>query len=272
MDDWDKKLSQKLGDYQYGEDPSEEQVNLFFEQMDQKETKIGFHWGLKIAASVVLLMGVFFVSYQFSETTMALLDGQRALVTLPDNSTVALNKNSTLSYNKMSWLWKRSVELEGEGFFEVEKGSAFIVNSQNGSTEVLGTSFNINTRKDRYAVKCYTGKVIVTANEQQQILTPGQAVAVTTSEVVEQYNFDAKNGASWQTGEYQFDNQNVGVVLMELSQTYSIHIQANDSIKRMKYSGYFPVDNLDLSLKLICDPLDLTFEQKGEVIIINKMR
>ncbi|MEQ8239898.1 MAG: FecR domain-containing protein [Cyclobacteriaceae bacterium] len=272
MDDWDKKLNQKLADYQYGEDPSEEQVSLFFDQMDKKNTQGSFHWSLKIAAAVALLVGVFFLSYQFSETTIALLDDQREMVILPDNSTVALNENSTLSYNKMSWLWKRSVELEGEGFFEVEKGNAFVVISQNGSTEVLGTSFNINTRKDRYAVKCYTGKVKVTANEQQQILKPGQAVAVTTSEIVEQYNFDAKNAASWQTGEYQFDNQDIGVVLMELSQTYGIHVQANDSIKKMKYSGYFPVDNLDLSLKLICDPLDLTYEQKGEEIIIRTMK
>jgi hypothetical protein len=37
----------------------------------------------------------------------------------------------------------------------------------------------------------------------------------------------------------------------------------------MKYSGYFPVENLDLSLKLICDPLDLTYEKTGETVIIS---
>lgn len=269
MDNWDEKLNQKLGNYNFGEDPSEDQVNRFFQQMDEKEKTGGVHWTMKIAASVAVLIGIFFASYQFSENKIALVDGQRKVIILPDNSTVALNENSTLGYNKISWLWNRSVTLEGEGFFQVKKGSVFVVDSQNGSTEVLGTSFNINTRRDRYAVKCYTGKVRVTARERLEILTPGKAVAVTTNEIVEQYDFDPQNGAGWQTGEYLFDNENIGIVLMELSQAYGINVRAADTIKAMKYSGYFPVENLDLSLKLICDPLDLTYEKTGETVIIS---
>ena len=49
----------------------------------------------------------------------------------------------------------------GEGFFSVQKGSRFKVVSQQGIVEVLGTQFNILSRKGTYEVACVEGKVKV---------------------------------------------------------------------------------------------------------------
>ena len=81
------------------------------------------------------------------------------VVTLPDNSIVTLRGGSELSYAPYWWFADRSLQFEGEAFFDVEKGSSFTVQSDNGVTQVLGTSFSIYANDENYEVFCKTGKV-----------------------------------------------------------------------------------------------------------------
>ena len=63
--------------------------------------------------------------------------------TLPDGSIVWLNSASTFSY-AAKFGKTRSVTLVGEAFFEVEKDSKpFNVETNHGTVEVQGTSFNV---------------------------------------------------------------------------------------------------------------------------------
>jgi ferric-dicitrate binding protein FerR (iron transport regulator) len=58
------------------------------------------------------------------------------MVVLPDESRVTLEPNSSFSYNKVLYALRRTLDLKGNAFFEVEKGSDFRVQSELGSVEV----------------------------------------------------------------------------------------------------------------------------------------
>jgi transmembrane sensor len=47
-----------------------------------------------------------------------------------------------MSYSD-DWSKERTLSLEGEAFFEVQKGSKFSVVTSDGIVEVLGTSFDV---------------------------------------------------------------------------------------------------------------------------------
>jgi hypothetical protein len=126
------------------------------------------------AAIITLLIGIPSVMYFYTkkiETQLAQTE-----IFLPDNSRVNVFAQSTLTYKPLLWKFSRSVKLEGEGFFEVQKGKKFEVVSLKGKTVVLGTQFDVYARNDEYNVTCTSGKVrvIESAHQNNVIITAGQ--------------------------------------------------------------------------------------------------
>jgi ferric-dicitrate binding protein FerR (iron transport regulator) len=109
-------------------------------------------------------------------TTIYSPAGQRTEVTLPDNSKVLLNSKTTLKYSAGFNSSNREIYLDGEGYFDVKKGSLpFEVKTEAMNIRVLGTAFN---------VKCYSDETVVEAT-----LVRGSMIVEkldTESEVVEE--------------------------------------------------------------------------------------
>ena len=134
---------------------------------------ISMAWYKVAAAVVIILLGS--TSFMRIYTTTVFSEkGNHINHTLPDGSLVEINAASQISYHPYWWNIDRAVNLEGEAFFEVKKGSKFNVNSTYGNTEVLGTSFNIYARNHKYKVFCKTGKVSVSNNTStvKLVITP----------------------------------------------------------------------------------------------------
>ena len=104
-------------------------------------------------------------------------------VNLPDGSSIQLNGGSEASYDASSWEDNREISLEGEAFFDVEKGSPFQVVTAQGTVEVLGTTFNVQNRNGEFEVTCYTGKVRVASEGQEVELTPGDRAVLQDKEL-----------------------------------------------------------------------------------------
>ena len=190
------------------------------------------------------------------------------LVELPDGSKVTLNSKSTISYGSE---WNRSLNLEGEAFFEVVKGSKFTVNTNSGTVEVLGTSFNVYSRDDQLIVNCKTGKVKVDIPglSYQQVLTPGTGLRMSSNEVQER-NLEVSNIATWQVGEFYFDNRPLEEVIEELSRQFDVEIRLNKVEDRF-FTGYFISTDLNTALEMVCDPLALEYKvQESKVVISMK--
>ncbi len=126
---------------------------------------------LAAVISLIFIMAgaLFYLNLNSDDSGVALLTKNtkdyRARFTLPDSSVVWLNQNSKLTYPETFRDDIRTVYLSGEAFFDVKenKEKPFIVISNNVSTKVLGTTFNINAyeKSDEIKVSVLTGEVTV---------------------------------------------------------------------------------------------------------------
>ena len=72
------------------------------------------------AASILILFGLGFFA-RFYTITVIVPAGETSQHALPDGSIVYLNAASSINYLPYWWNFNRTIELEGEAFFEVEK-------------------------------------------------------------------------------------------------------------------------------------------------------
>lgn len=110
----------------------------------QKITLLKRPFAAFLAAALVLL--AIGTSYFIIPVQTMVPYGETAMVTLPDGSTVELNSGSTFKYSRLFGLTNRTVTLNGEGYFDVQKDQMpFRIESNHVITEVLGTSFNVKS-------------------------------------------------------------------------------------------------------------------------------
>ena len=287
MENFDQKIKDKLASVSAEETPSEASVNRMMQALDEvlpvaadvksrpvAETKnLSLWYSLKVAASISVAMLLSYLVY--SSYTVNIVVSKRAheAVQLPDGSSVQLNSESVLTYNRLYWYFSRNVRLKGEAFFQVQKGSTFEVRSDLGVTKVLGTSFNVYYRGIKYEVSCFTGKVSVlngTTGKEVQ-LTPGKGVTWQNDTDVS-FDFDTANLSDWRNGEFHFDDARFADVIEEFERQFDVYVNYQKSLGREGYTGYFDNRNFDEALKLICDPLGLTYEENGNIINISQQK
>lgn len=240
---------------------TEQKSPIFEEKTPQKETKVVSMqwWKMTVAATMLLFVGTGLFCRLYT-TTITTQKGEFVSHTLPDGSTIDLNAASSLAYQPYWWKINRSISFEGEGFFEVEKGQKFLVVSTKGTTQVLGTSFNISTRNNGYKVYCVTGKVKVTDNKNQKeaILTPN--LFVDLDEGLQVAEKPTEQVLAWKNHKFNFEAEVLPNVLKELEQQYNISIQTEKKIKTLQYTGYFKkTKDPESILNLICQSFGFTF-------------
>lgn len=127
-------------------------------------------WTAGIAASLLLLAGVGYATYDYGYDAVAeqvnvieVPAGQRMNLTLNDGSRICLNSGARLEYPVAFSGKKREVKLSGEGLFDVEHDASkpFIVNTFASKIEVLGTKFNVDAdeRHGRFTTALIEGSV-----------------------------------------------------------------------------------------------------------------
>jgi len=181
---------------------------------------------LSIAAGILLLLGLsgFLRFYTIRIETSS---GQHLAINLPDQSKVELNARSKIAYHPYWWQFKRSVKLEGEAFFEVEKGRKFEVESINGTTRVLGTSFNIYARDNEYKVTCLTGQVLVKSpNGTEAILSPtDKAELQSDGQFKVSKGIETHPEISWRKNIFLFTAVPADLVFAEIERQYGVQIE-----------------------------------------------
>ena len=236
---------------------------------DKKVRKLIPNWIYATAASIVLLLSTVYYLTGTNETFSTSFGEQLALV-LPDGSEVLLNSKSSLTYKKSDWFnGNRSLELKGEGYFKVKKGSTFSVNSENGKVSVLGTQFNVKTNLSYFEVLCYEGKVKVENKEESIILTKGLSFRKIEKNNSENGTF-INTKPNWVEGESSFNNTPLKYVLEELKKQYNVKVSFINVDVNTLYTGYFTNKNLNLALQTICAPLSIQFTINNDKIVLSK--
>ncbi|WP_299618441.1 FecR family protein [uncultured Tenacibaculum sp.] len=210
-----------------------------------------------VAASLLFLFGLF----QFLNTnqTYSTGFGEQLAVVLPDNSEVVLNSDSYLEFNKKEWEKNRKLNLKGEAYFKVQKGSKFEVITPEGTVAVLGTQFNVNQHKNFLEVHCFEGKVSVARNNKEFILTQGDAVRQIGNSEFENWNF-SETKPTWKDFENSFKNTPLRFVVESLIKTYGATIITDNVDLEKRFSGSFPTNDIDIALKTITTSMNLNYD------------
>ncbi len=221
---------------------------------------------VSIAATVLAFFGLyhFFIAQNDVITDF----GKSRSITLADNSKVSLNAKSTLSYGNL-FAYQRTLQLQGEAFFEVEKGSPFTVETPLGEVLVLGTKFNVVAIGDLFEVKCYEGKVKVSHQSQSTILTSGESVRF--------YKGTSENWAetttakpTWISGESSFKKVPMRYVITQFQNQYNVAVKYPKHIENIKFTGTFTHKDANVALQSICLPLQLKWSKNSGTIILSE--
>ncbi|MEM9548482.1 MAG: FecR domain-containing protein [Bacteroidota bacterium] len=221
-------------------------------------------------AALALLLLIFNIGNEY-DTSVNVPLAKTETITLPDGSTVAVNADSKIAYNKASWNEKREVFLEGEAFFSVEKGSNFKVLTDDGTVQVLGTSFNVYSREDQLSVQCETGKVSVqTSGDTESILTPNQSVTVENGKHQAGLITETVRRSTWRDGTFVYKATKIIDVASELERQFDIKINMDKSLEDTKYTGGFNRSSLETALTEVFYPVNMKFVIKGKNVNISK--
>lgn len=212
-------------------------------------------WAYAAAACLFLSLGWYQLYFLSNEVQTDF--GSTKSIVLNDNSKVILNAKSKICYANL-FQYNRRIELEGEAFFEVEKGRSFIVTTPLGQVTVLGTKFNVASFSDYFEVVCYEGKVRVEVNKKATILTKGESVRC--------YNGTFENWADtnpqkplWISGETNLKKVPMKYVFAKFEDQFDVEVDYPSTVQNIKFTGSFTNTDIKTALQSICIPLHLKY-------------
>lgn len=207
--------------------------------------------------------------------------GNKINVLLQDNSLVNLNSGSTFIFpvdfiNQQ----KRTVSIEGEGFFEVShlKDKPFEVITPHLRTSVYGTAFNIKSfREDtKSEVVLVNGSVGVTnlkSDSKVSMLLPSDKATLSTdspeSIFIEKVN--VSSFISWKDNILTFENISMNEIFTNLQRTFNVEIDNHYKyLEDKSFTGKFDTLSLELILRTFQAHTPFEFSMNGNKVYINR--
>lgn len=276
-----EKLNQFVSATQRMTPPQKKDVNMAWAELEQKLNTASSpkvisisrrNWLIGVAASFILAFGAYFLLLQNSPETLETFSTAQAEtleVDLPDGSVVYLNAESSIRFSTSNWEEARTVELEGEAFFEVEPGSLFQVKTEISTVEVLGTSFNVKERDGKALIACKTGKVKVRMNisEEEEILTKGMSVTASKNSLSEINMMNVDHIDGWRRGEIRLDRTLLYQVFEELERQFGVEVVYDaQKIQNSSITTFFNKNNLKEAVQMVGLPAGLNFEIKDKEV------
>lgn len=221
---------------------------------------------LKIAALLVVTVGIYFSFFYNNLVQVQTLASEKTSIELPDRSKVELNALSKLEYSKHNWKDQRLVNLDGEAFFSVSKGSSFSVLTTDGSVTVIGTKFNVKQRENYFEVDCFEGIVEVISNKIKRQLLAGETIKVLNGKLIKEKT--TLQAPTWTEGKSIFDAEPYTEVIAELERQYNIDIEYQNINTNRLFTGGFTHYNLENALISITKPMNLTYSVNSSNLVI----
>ncbi|UFH53910.1 FecR family protein [Spirosoma sp. KNUC1025] len=209
--------------------------------------------------------------------------GEQLSVTLPDGSLVRLNGNSTLIYpNNWQEQGDREVWLEGEAFFNVAKKKSpagrlkFITHTPNLDISVLGTQFNVNTRRGNTLVVLAEGKVELSKPNDKKAhvirMKPGDlAMAQAGIEQVAIQPSKPQLHTAWIKNQFAFDNIPLREIAQQLNDTWGVTLIFEDNaLADRRFTGNLSSQDLETLITTLATTFDLEADRKGNEIYLRR--
>ncbi len=228
-----------------------------------------------VAASIIIAAGVFYFSYQSTETVWkeTLAQNSNKKIQLTDGSIITLRVGSKISipenYNK-----SRQVKLEGEAYFEVHHDvqNPFSVISSKSIIQDIGTAFLIQSNDSIEQVTVMEGEISFTNKKEKKnllILKAGET-AYLKNETLQRKNADTTNLLSWESKILIFQNKPLSQVVKDLEHFYKIHVQMENQLGQIEITAEFRNETLAQVVKELKLFTGLNFRLEKDQLIISK--
>jgi ferric-dicitrate binding protein FerR (iron transport regulator) len=272
LEDYDDlvKLNNNLQAFKADEYDTSKELETVLSTIKNKKQQ-PTHWFkplMRVAAILAICFGLYYYTTTL-DTTISTQFAQKTTIELPDASSVSLNAKSFLAYNKKQWNKERDVELEGEAFFKVAKGSSFHVITKSGTVTVYGTQFNVKQRDHYFEVICYEGLVGVTYKSHETKLKPGDSFLIIDGKSIAKEK-ENRSTPSWLNNESTFKSMPYKAVIAEFERQYGVDITLLGIDSNLLFTGNFAHNNMDVALKAITLPLHVTYSKENNTIILKR--
>lgn len=184
---------------------------------------------LKLDSGQLAYQGMSAQGQAMQYNTLTIPRGGQFRLTLPDGTRVWLNAVSSLTYPVAFNGKDRTVELQGQAYFEIaqQPDKPFRVKVRDMEVQVLGTHFDIMAYADEQAINTtlVEGALLVKQGAVTQRLRPGQqAVRNNAASTLTVQPADVDKVTAWKSGFFEFDDADLPAILRQLSRWYDVEI------------------------------------------------
>lgn len=193
---------------------------------------------------------------------------------LADGTKVWLNAASSFKYPTSFKGKERTVELSGEGYFEVAHNAAmpFHVKVNAMDVQVVGTHFNINSYSDEPAVKTtlLEGRVLVKNKGNEVYLNPGQQAVLLPGKdnLIIANDVNVNEVVAWKNGRFLFNDTDIETIMRQAARWYDVGVVYENKMTGVISGGLPRTENISQFLKILEATGKVKFEINGRQIIV----
>lgn len=213
----------------------------------QTKTVPLYRQAMRYAAAAIILLTLGFFGYQIANNslgdktsqsialkTITTKRGEKRTITLSDGSTIRMNYETEIRVPEKFEGNQRIVYLAGHAHFDVARDTErpFIIYSEDTKTQVLGTSFDINTKEEETEIIVTSGKVAFSekAHEDNLVtLSVNDRAVLDTNQNITTNEIDAHALTAWKENQLVFNGQTLAEIIAVLEPWYDVKITVTDT-------------------------------------------
>lgn len=200
---------------------------------------------------------------------------------LPDGSKVWLNAASSLRFPTRFTGSQRTVELNGEAFFEIVPDSQrgeftpFYVETKGKQTvKVLGTKFNINSYADEHSIKTTlvegSVEILDPQGETTRLKPRQQAMLSDNGKLRVIDGVDLEEALAWRNGMWLFRETEIREILRQVARWYDVDVVYEKDIPERRFNGGISRDSRLSSILAILETSGIHFSVEGKTIKVTR--
>lgn len=208
--------------------------------------------------------------------------GVNSEIFLPDGSRIWLNPNSSVRYSKAFDKSTRSVELEGEAYFNVSHNPnrPFVVKTKTMDVAVMGTRFGVvaKNKTKQYEVSLVKGKVSVIGKfeglSRQVDLSPGQkAIWFSNTGEYKLQGIDEGIAKPWGTTLLRFENETFANIAKKIESTFGISVILPSKLgDKYRFTASFSDESVFEIFNLLKLTAPFDFAIQGNKVVISEKK
>ena len=219
---------------------------------------------MRYAAVAIILLTVGYFAYQslsgslfgtggttqvIALQTIETKRGEKRTVTLSDGSTIRMNYETQIKAPEKFKGDQRIVYLTGHAHFDVARDTErpFIIYTKDSKTQVMGTSFDINTKgEEETEIIVKSGKVAFSKKDQKDnqvvMLTVNDRAVLNPDKNIETNQVDAQKLTAWKDNRLVFEDKSLNEIIEVLEPWYDVRISVENQ-KLLNESFNLSLDN-----------------------------